>query len=70
MRVKICIVCGKQIPDDAAVCSRCGFPAEQRYFLSEKHCRAWQHEIVEPARLSWQRQELEEICLILVIHVL
>ena len=57
--MKTCIVCGNQMPEDEMGCGRCGFPAEQRYFLSEKHCRAWQHEIVEPARLSWQRQELE-----------
>ena len=57
--MKICVVCGNQMPEDAAVCSRCGFSAEQRRFLSERHYRAWIQETVEPARLSWQRQELE-----------
>ena len=41
------------------VCGRCGFPAKCRWFLSERHYRAWIQETVEPARLNWQRQELE-----------
>ena len=57
--MKTCIVCGNQMPEDEMVCGRCGFPAEQRRFLSERHYRAWIQETVEPARLNWQRQELE-----------
>ena len=59
MCVKTCVVCGMQLPDEAMVCGRCGFPAKCRWFLSERHYRAWIQETVEPARLNWQRQELE-----------
>ena len=57
--MKTCVVCGNQLPDEAMVCGRCGFPMHQRAFLSEAHYRAWMQETVEPERLNWQRQELE-----------
>ena len=57
--MKTCIVCGNQMPEDEMVCGRCGFLTKRRRFLSERHYRAWIQETVEPARLSWQRQELE-----------
>lgn len=57
--MKTCIVCGNQMPEDEMVCGRCGFLTKRRRFLSERHYRAWIQETVEPARLNWQRQELE-----------
>jgi hypothetical protein len=60
MCVKTCVVCGMQLPDEAMVCSRCGFPMHQRAFLSEAHYRAWMREVIEPCRIDWHRRDIEQ----------
>ena len=58
--MKTCVVCGMQLPDEAMVCSRCGFPMHQRAFLSEAHYRAWMREVIEPCRIDWHRRDIEQ----------
>ena len=60
MCVKTCVVCGMQLPDEAMVCNRCGFPMHQRAFLSEAHYRAWMREVIEPCRIDWHRRDIEQ----------
>ena len=58
--MKTCVVCGMQLPDEAMVCNRCGFPMHQRAFLSEAHYRAWMREVIEPCRIDWHRRDIEQ----------
>ena len=49
-----CIVCGNGIGEEETHCTACGFPAEERRFLSRAHCRVWMAETVEPYRRQYE----------------
>lgn len=49
-----CIVCGNGIGEGETHCTACGFPAEERRFLSRAHCRVWMAETVEPYRRQYE----------------
>ena len=64
-----CIVCGNGIGEGETHCTACGFPAEERRFLSRAHCRVWMVETVEPYRRQYEsrsnshalREEVREL---------
>ena len=50
-----CIICGRQMSDDATTCGTCGFSSRRR-FLSRTHYQSWMEQTVIPYRKKWERQ--------------
>ena len=49
-----CIICGRQMSDDATTCGTCGFSSRRR-FLSRTHYQSWVEQTVIPYREKWER---------------
>lgn len=53
-----CIICGRQMSDDATTCGTCGFSSRRR-FLSRTHYQSWMEQTVIPYRKKWERRTEE-----------
>lgn len=55
-----CLVCKKELTEEDAVCSQCGFSAETPKFLSRRQCQTWISTVVVPYQKSWLQKMEEE----------